>query len=345
MTKLGKYGRLSQSGGLIPVTELTQSSNPREDKADITNASTLFGDPYGDASDLYGDPEDEEGDVFDEEGDVSDLYGDPDPLATFDLISGDPNSDGYEQGAPKWSKKKKIGGALAGIFTGGLAPAIAAIKRRRKSKLAAKKRLAIEKTQQSLQRQRTLTKNVGKIDRNSPIHFFSLKGAKMNAAPIAPNSAFIADMLKNLLDRQNSDTPFYQETAIGAFAAGTWTATATGVATNRFFTGLILQIGTNLLNASPGTVINITASIPTINGTLTIAADPFLLTYEAGFDVRFLFFPWQLVANKPLAVLGQYRNAAPIVITVTGLPAASAVNLIVPGSLHPWTVAMRSALV
>lgn len=176
------------------------------------------------------------------------------------------------------------------------------------------------------------------------MNFFSLTGAYMNSSPIEPKSRFVMDMLKNMLDRQNMDTPFYQETAIGTFAAGTWTCQAVGTVAPRFFTGLVLQMGTNILNAAPGTIMNITATIPTQAGLLTVAATPFIFTYGDRFNVRFLFFPWNLVSNKPLPVLGTYSNANPITVLVTGLPAASAVSLIVPGSLHPWTTALRNSL-
>jgi hypothetical protein len=148
-----------------------------------------------------------------------------------------------------------------------------------------------------------------------------------------------------MLDRQQSDTPFYQETAIGTFAGVTWTATTTGTAQPRFFTALILQLGINYLSAAPGTVFQMTATIPTINGPLVVAAQPFIFTIEKGYDVRFMFYPWQLVANRPFLVLGQYDNANPITVQVTGLPANATVNLIVPGSLHPFTVATRNALI
>lgn len=200
------------------------------------------------------------------------------------------------------------------------------------------------RNKQTIRNQRLIGRNAGKVSRQSMMNFFSLTGAYMNSSPIEPKSRFVMDMLKNMLDRQNMDTPFYQETAIGTFAAGTWTAQATGTVANRFFTGLVLQIGTNILNAAPGTIMNITATIPTLAGPLTIAATPFIFTYGDKFNVRFLFFPWNLVSNKPLPVLGQYSNAAPITVTVTGLPAASAVSLVVPGSLHPWTTALRNSL-
>jgi hypothetical protein len=300
-----------------------------------------LGDPYyqGDiGAGLYGDAE----------------YGDPDPLAAFVQMSGDIDDGDAETGGPvggfikKYRKPLMIaGGAAAGFGLGKLAQQAIAKNRARASQRAnIAHSLAMTKASQSINRQSNISSSIGKLNRNAPMRFFSLAGAKMNSSPIDPQSVFVMDMFKNELDRQQMDTPFLQESAVGVFAAGTWTATATGTVASRFFTGLILQFGTNALNAVPSSVISITATIPLINGgVLTIAAQPFLFTYEKGFDVHFLFFPWTLVANKPLLTLGQYNNANPITFTLTGLPAASAVTLIVPGSQHPWAVGMRNALI
>jgi len=326
------------------LDQIPVSQDPRLDHADLTHQPYLFGDPE------FGDFE-EDGD-YDEDGDIDgSLYGDPDVLSVFDETSGDYEEEGdlrsALQGAGRFIGKHKkafiAGGAALSAGT------IALLVRKKMKQAAAKKRvqkaLAQQRFNQTIHKAALVQKSVGKMSRNSLMRFFSLKGAKMNSSPIDPLSTFVIDMFKNMLDRQNMDTPFYQETAIGVFAAGTWTATATGVVANRFYTGLILQIGTNILNAAPGTIINFTGTLPTIAGNLVIAANPFLLTYDKQFDVRFLFYPWQLVSNKALPVLGQYSNATPIIATVTGIPAASAVNLIVPGSIHPWTIAMRNALI
>lgn len=318
------------------IASLPISNSPRAPKADITNAPTLFGDPYGD---------------FEEEGDYEDgdsMYGDvinDGSLGAFKTISGDPEG---LYGGPNWAQRHKKGLRTAGIV-GASALTTAAIAKAIAYKRAKNKRIqnmiAHQRAKQTLANQKIAKAHAGKIDRKQKMPFFQLLGAKLNSSPINPMSGFIADMWKYQLDRQNSDTPFYQETAIATFAAGTWTATTVGVATNRFFTGLILQLGINQLNAAPGTVFTVTATIPTINGVLTVAATPWVFTIENKFDVRFLFFPWQLVSNEALPVLGQYSAANPITVAVTGLPAASTVNLIVPGSLHPWTVAMRNALI
>lgn len=327
---------------LTPLKGLDYSMDARAPKADITNATELFGDPFGDV-DEYGDME-EDGDVdygdIDDYGDV-DEYGDINEgtLSAFNVISGDPSS----------KRRKMIRAAkIGGLAVGGTAAALLARKmiRQRRAKTAAlRAKLAAQQTRQTIVNQKRAATSAGTIDRKKKVPFFQLTGAKLNSSPIDPTEGYIADMLKHNLDRQASDTPFLQETAIGTFGAGTWTATANGTANNRFFTGLILQLGVNYLNAAPGTVFNVTATIPTINGPLVIAAQPFIFTIQRGYDVRFLFYPWQLVSNRPLPVLGAYDNANPITVQVTGLPAAATVNLIVPGSLHRWTVALRNALI
>jgi hypothetical protein len=318
------------------LSEIPHSQNPRMDHANVSNAPHLFGDPdYGDF--------DEEGDIS-LYGDIDELSNDTDPLATFTETSGDIEEEGDLRSFIK--KNKKL---LIGVGAGGASLGVAAIVRKKiqqaKARKIIQKSLAQEKYNQTIRQAALVQSSVNKMTKASLMRFFSLRGAKMNSSPIDPLSTFVTDMFKNMLDRQAMDTPFLQETAIGAFAAGTWTATATGAVTNRFYVGLILQIGTNVLNAAPATIIQVTGTFPTINGNLVVAANPWLLTYEQRFDVRFLLYPWQLVSNKPMPVLGQYSNASNIVVTVTGIPSASAVNLVVPGSIHPWTVAMRNALI
>lgn len=322
-----------------PMGALVTSRDASLPHADITNAPELFGDTYDD--DEMGDADDFDGDADEFEGDV-DLYGDPQMLAYYAAVSGDASSNRVFAKKAARAAGLVAGGAALGLTTRRVARAI---KKRLAAKKAADRRLRSAATALTLKRQGSLRSNVGKINRRSKLPFFSLLGGKMNSAPIDPLSNFVGDMLKVLLDRQNSDTPFLQETAQGVFALGTWTCTAVGVVTPRFYTGLILQIGTNMLNASPGTIFNISATLPTINGPLVIAVTPFLITYEDRYNVRFMLFPWQLVTNKPLPVLGQYNNANPIVVTVTGLPAQSAVSLVVPGSQHPWTVGIRNGLI
>lgn len=313
------------------LADLGISVNPRAPHADVTNAPHLFGDPWGDV-------DDEDGDI--DYGDID--YGDPDdvdPLALYSMMSGDPATRRRRIGN---ALKIAAGGAAAyGGFKGGQ-KIVRSVRANRQQRIA--RSIENEVRKQSLARAANIRRNIGRLPSNTMSSFFSLKGAKLNSSPIEPLSRFVTADLKFMFDQQAVFTPFLQESASGTFAAGSWTCNATGIASDRFFTGLILQFGTNALNASPSTVITITASIPTVNGPLVISSTPILLTYEKGFDVRFLFFPWAIVSNKPLPVLGRYNNANPIQIVVSGIPAQSAVTLVVPGSLHPWTVAMRNAL-
>lgn len=318
------------------------SMDPRQPQADITNARYLMGDISDDEGDLYGDINDE-------------------TLSLFNVMSGDIEDEGDlygdvgEGGMMRRRRRPLTQGAkmaLLGTGAGLLGAGTGALTTLGIQKLMAKKRqanivkqqLARQAQNQTLQNQLRARQFAGKISRKGKMPFFSLIGGKLNASQIDASEQFPADMLKYFLDRQAGETPFQQETAIGTFALGTWTAQALGAATNRFFSPLIVQVGINTLNAAPATVINMTATIPTINGPLVIAAQPFLITMETGFDLKFLFYPWQLVQNRPELVLGQYSNASPITITVTGAPAASVVNLIVPGSRHPWIVGVRNAL-
>lgn len=333
------------------MSDLPISDDPRAAKADVTNAGELFGDPFGDVEDGdmdYGDHEDMYGDA--EEGDYEDgdLYGDinDESLGAYSLISGDVEDGDTRAG--RFLRKYRAplaiaGGATAAYFGARAIKRAIAKKKARKAAVAASLRKS--RTKSTIRNQALVRQYSGKLARNKKMPFFQVSGAKMNAAPIDPMEGFVADMFKYNLDRQASDTPFFQETALATFAGGTWTATATGVATPRFYTGLVLQVGINYLNAAPGTIFQVTASLPTLSGVLTIAAQPWIFTIQKQYDVRFLFFPYQLVANRPFPVLGTYDAVNNITVQVTGLPAASAVSLVVPGSLHPWTVAMRNALI
>jgi len=322
------------------------SESPRSPHANVSNASYLMGDPFGDTDDELGDTDDPYGDVDDPYGDIND-----DMTGAYLVASGD--ADDEEIGDTKVSrfiKKNKnyliAGGAAAGVTGLGLLARKAILARRRK-KAAITRAMNASRTRETLRTQKLSRSYLGKLNPNKQMPFFSLTGATMNSAPIDTMSNFVARTWRYNLERQESDTPFFQETAPGAFGGGsTWTCTATGPATPRYYTALILQLGINALNGAPSTVFSVTATLPLINGgTLTVLATPWIFTIKKGFDVRFIFFPWQLVANKPLFALGQYGAGNNITVTVNGLPAASAVNLIVPGSLHPWIIGIRNAFI
>lgn len=348
MTKVA-YSGPQLASKLRSMNDLNVSGNPRAPHADITTAPDLFGDvDFGDVD--YGDAEDgdaEEGDADYGDADYGDAEeGDPmnfDTLSAYKMLSGDPSSK-FGRTARKLRNPLLVAGgaALTGFALKKLADSI---KRKKANKRRIAQQMSKQRAGQTLAVQRNMRRNAGKIDKNQMMPYFQVIGAKMNSSPIDSMEKFVADMFKHNLDRQASDTPFFQETAIGVYASSVWTCTAVGIASSRFYTALILQVGVNILNAAPGTIFTVTATLPTINGVLTVSTTPWIFTFENKFDCRFLFFPWQLVSNRPFPVLGQYSSSANIVVSVAGLPAASAVNLVVPGSLHPWAVAMRNALI
>lgn len=319
-------------------SDIPFSNDPRAAHADITNARELFGDPSD-----FGDPDDfgdaEYGDAFLNEN----------PISLYNTISGD-----AEYGAPKpysqWNKAQRaglwtgVGLAGAGLLAGGGYGIAQLIKKNQAKQRAYQAQLQSRRNRSTILSADAARKSGMGINRKSVMPFFNLTGAKMNSSPLVPSSKLPADMVKYGLDKQALETPFLQETAPGVFGGTNWVATATGVAAARYFMPLVVTIGINQLSAAPGTVITVTANIPTVAGSLVITTNPFIFTIESGFNIRFLFFPWQLVANAALPVMGTYSSTNPITVTVTGAPANSSVNLVVPGSEHPYVKALRYAL-
>lgn len=309
---------------LSRMTDIPLSSSAAAPKADLTNAGYLFGDPdlYGD-TDLYGDAEE----------------GDPDPLAFYNFVSGD----------PKFSRREKKAFALGA--GGGAAATISAqliaraIKRHNARKAALKDMLARDAARQSVNRTMLARRDIQRFTRNSKIGFMAVQGAKLTTAPIDMTTTFPAEGLKFALDQQTAFTPFYNEIVPATYAGLTWTATTAVQPTNdRFYGCIFLNIGTNALNASPGSILTVTVTMPTTAGTLT--SQVFTMTYSAGYDIRMVIFPWNLVTNKALYVIGKYGTVGTgnISVSVTGIPEQSAVTLTVPGSLSSWTIGMRNAL-
>lgn len=329
---------------------LSASNTARAPHANITNAGHLFGDvDYGDTDDFMGDPNQDPfygdaeyyGDT--EEGDA--LYGDTSsaPLAYYDTLIGDPKKKNWFARLPKGVKLAGAGilGAGGAYLTGRALNNV--IQKQLQKRRGAVGKLRSSERQQTIQTQIQRRRNLGIIPRNSAFPFFQVMGATLNSSQIAPTESFPADTLKWILDKQNVETPFEVEVAPGVFAGVTFTCTASGLATNRYYAAVIITIGINALAGNPGTIFNVTGSLPTANGPLTIST-AFSCTILKGFDAKMLIFPWQLVTNKPLPVAGQYSNTNPIVINVTGLPSSSVVNTIVPGSLHTWTIGLRNSL-
>lgn len=331
---------------LARLSELVNTSDSRAPKADVTNAPHLMGDVFegGEPLGAYGDADDgEDGDIY---GDVSTTA-----LDTYNTLIGD--IEEAEQGAlfkkpiRNWSTLGKIGlGLGAAGVAGGTALAITkAIKRRKARRAAIAKSLAANARDNTIANQVRARREMGKIPRTAAMPFYQITGATLNSYPLAPTEVFAADTLKYNFDRQSTDTPFEVEIVNGTYAGVTWTVTATGVVTTRYYTCVFITVGISVLTANPGTIFQIVGTMPTVNGSLTIAANPFSFTIRRGYYAKFLIFPWILVTNKPLLALGAYNNANPITFNLTGLPSNASVSMVVPGSQHPWTIAMRNRLI
>jgi len=326
---------------LRALSDLVQTNDARMPFANLTNAGPLTGDV---------DDDDEWGDA--DYGDVDD---DVAALSTYATLMGDADygdnalqrfGQGVKRTWRKIPKGVKIGAGVAA--SAGLTYLGArAIKREIERKRAAKRAQAAAAAAAS---QNTIASSIqarqllGKIPRNAHMPFYQIIGANLNSFPLSPTEYFVADTLKYNLDRQQTDTPFEVEIVNGVYAGVTWTLTATGTVANRFYTCVFITIGISVLTAAPGTIFNVAGTFPTINGSLVVATNPWSYTIQSGYYAKKCIFPWILVTNKPQLALGQYSNANPIVVTITGLPSNAAVNMVVPGSLHQWTIAMRNRL-
>lgn len=325
---------------LLSQKTLVKTTNPRADKADVSNAGYLMGDVFedGDVEGLYGDAS---------YGDSS--YGDVSTAAlnTYDSLIGDTEELGALK-FPAWKKIPlgvKIGGAAVG--TAATAYAIRQLIAKRKAN-----RARVQNALNSSARNNTIANQVearrmmGKISKSSQMPFYQVIGATLNSFPLSPTETFPADILKFNFDRQSTDTPFEVEIVNGTFAGVTWTVQANGVAASRYYTGVFVTVGINSLNANPGTIFNLVGTLPTINGgSLVISANPFSFTLRSSvYYAKILLFPWQLVTNKPILALGSYAIGTPITLNLTGLPSTASVSMVVPGSQHPWTIAMRNRL-
>jgi len=331
---------------LINLNQLVASKNPRAAQADVTNAAYLMGDVYqgGDVYEgAYGDPDDDD-DIDGPYGEVS-----TSALDTYNTLIGDAYDDGSETGAVKRKRslvrKVAIGAGAAGLGAFALSQIMKGIKKRKARRVAVNQSLEVNATEATIANQVRARRMMGKIDRSTAFPFYQITGATLNSYPLSPTEVFAADTLKYNFDRQSTDTPYEVEIVNGTFAGVTWTVTATGVVAARFYTAVLITIGISVLTANPGTIFNVAGVMPTFNGSLVIAANPFSFTIRKGYYAKFMIFPWQLVTNKPLLALGSYNNAAPITFNVTGLPSNASVSMVVPGSQHPWTIGMRNRLI
>lgn len=339
--------KIKQASQLRSLSELVSSKDARAPYADLTNAQFLMGDTdFGDSD--YGDSDYGDSDYGDSDYGDADFsgigdsdYGDVDgtPLAMMRYLTGD-----VEVGA--LSKRAKQGLGLAAGVAGGavLGKMIQhSINKRRKRIASERNKLRKAGSKNTIDSQINARREMGKLPRNTRFRFFQANGAVLNAAQISPTESFVADMLKHNFDRQQSDTPFEVDIVAGTFAGVTWTVSALGLVTPRYYVAAMIRIGINNLTGNPGTIFNIVGIMPTINGNLTIST-PFSFTIKYPYYAQFLIYPWQLVTNKPILALGQYSNANPITFNITGLPSTANVNMVVPGSLHTWTIGMRNSL-
>lgn len=315
---------------LRPLQALVNTNEPRAAQANVTNARSLMGD----IEDLMA---------------GNDNYGDPDnfdALSTYEALMGDADYGDLASLWKKIPKGVKIGAGIAG--TAGLTYLTFSQLKKVRDRIVAQKRAKAAAAQSNannnIYNQEAARTMLGRIPKNAHLPFYQITGASLNSFPISPDNFFVADTLKYNLDRQATDTPFEVEIAAGTFAGSTWTLTANGTVAPRYYTAVFLTIGINSLSSAPGTIFTVGGVLPTINGNLVIAGNLFSYTIQDGYYAKKVIFPWQMVTNKPLLALGMYSNANPITLTVTGLPSNCAVNMIIPGSLHQWSSAMRNRL-
>lgn len=319
---MNKSKAIHFAGDITPLRKLNSlvnSNNPRAPFANMTNAKSLMGDISDDDDDGHGDPD----------------YGDPDygdpsvssgSLALYNTLIGD----------PIFGKKKMKPRPSGNKFS-------QMINSKAKQKARLNKEFQHQENRNSVNAQIEARRMMGKVSRNHQYRFFDVSGSTLNSAQISPTEHFVVDMLKNNLDRQQSDTPFEVDVIAGTFAGVTWTLLANGLATPRFYVTTFITVGVNALSGTPGMIWNVTGTLPTIQGNLSITI-PFSLSLGPKWYSRLQIFPWILVTNKPLLVLGQYSNAAPMTYLITGLPSTATVTLVIPGSQHVWTIGERNRL-
>lgn len=325
---------------LKKLADFVQTTDGRAPRADISRNPELFGDIDVEDGDIEYDMGDADyGDA--DYGDADTLIGGPvyAPLSTYDQLIGD--GERTRMGKLIHSKGAKYGAIAAGTALTGLAAVKAAKAIHRKRVARAAERSASKLTiQNSIYARETL----GKIPRNAKIPFFSVMGATLNASPISAKENFIADSLKFNLDKAAQATPFEVEIASGSYAGTTWTVTTVN-AGPRYYSAAVLIFGINALNGAPGTVITLTGSMPLENGTLVISTQPFSLTMLPGYYTKFMIYPWVIVTNKALLAAGYYGTTpGQITFSATGLPSTATVTMVIPGSQHTSTIALRNRL-
>lgn len=324
---------------LSPLTDMSTLVAAHSSRAPLASKSNA-GYLMGDIEDAYGDAEDAYGDV------------DTSPLDVYNTLIGEVDE---ELGAPArrkilglGPKGQRIAAGAAGATALGFATSavIKGIRRRKARRAIVARAERANAAANTIQNQVQARQLLGKIPRNAKFPFYQITGGTLNQFPLDPTAYFVANDLRVIMDLQSTQTPFESEIVPGTFAAGTFTMTANGVATNRIYACVLVTLGISTLTANPGTIFTVAGSFPLVNGgTLTVAANPWSFTFQSGWYAKLLIFPWQLITNKPYLAMGTYAVATPITVTVTGLPSNATTNMIVPGSAHPWTTGMRNAMI
>lgn len=353
----GVNSRLGLQGVAVDASDVMRVSgatlNPRLPHADITNSPFLFGDPFGDIDE--GDFEDgdfEEGDVEEgdyEDGDIEDGdYATGDPLEAYLATAGDPAPRKKAKTLrSRWSSlprgKKVAVAAGTGLTSAALAALIAhSVQKKKKARAA----LNSAGKKNFLARQRNVIRNTPKANKKGSLFFTYLSGGNLTQAPLVPGASFVTDTVKYMLDKASVETPFYQFIAPAAYTT-VWTATVQPASGSYLYPAFMVNIGSAALQASPGTIVTVDIAACTLidGSTLTTTGGlNWIFTYRAGFDSRVVIFLWKMVANKPMPILGSLTNARPLTIVVGGINSLSAVTVTIPGSQHPWTLAMRNSV-
>lgn len=310
---------------------LSQASAP---PASLKTQSHLFGDVN-----------------WEEAGDVAD-FGDVDPLAAYaTLMTGDVG-DAADYGDLRSMLRSPI---MKKLIPGAMGFAAGRLMRNPLQNILNNVTAQSNRVKQMMRRNTALNtvknqlaarKLLGRIGMNQGVAFFSIEGGAINASPLAVGSTFVSEVFRWNLNKQSNETPYESEIKTASLVGADWVATTTAGGTGRYYTGVFVLVGINTLAANPGTVFTLTGTLPTINGGSTvISANPLSFTISKDFYARILIFPWTLVTNVPYNVIGYYTAASPITVTVSGLPAQAQVTLLVPGSQHPWTIAMRNSFI
>jgi hypothetical protein len=263
--------------------------------------------------------------------------GGPDPLSAWTVLSGEPDDystgDAEDEGDPD-------------DYSTGDSEMEGGPRRRRR------RPFRLRRTNTAARSGR-IARRLGRIARNEKWNFMYIKGGIINSTPIPESSGFPSEQMSQMLNRQNSDSPFLVDQALGGIVGTTLSASLAGPASFRLTPIIWIKIGTSVFTGIPNSLLTISVNIPLFNGSiLSITAPPITATYSAPFNMTLGIVPWTIVSSVPTATLCRY-GAAPgqdISVTVSGLPldtlgAPSTSSLVVmaPGTQHKWTQGMRNA--